>query len=29
MNKASLEDVFLELTDTDTETEVTDDAGDL
>lgn len=29
LNKASLEDVFLELTDTDTETEVTDDAGDL
>lgn len=28
LNKASLEDVFLELTDTDTETEVTDDAGD-
>lgn len=29
LNKASLENVFLELTDTDTETEVTDDAGDL
>lgn len=29
LNKASLEDVFLELTDTDTETEVMDDAGDL
>lgn len=29
LNKASLEDVFLELTDTDAETEVTDDAGDL
>lgn len=29
LNKASLEDVFLELTDTGTETEVTDDAGDL
>lgn len=29
LNKASLEDVFLELTDTDTETGVTDDAGDL
>lgn len=29
LNKASLEDVFLELADTDTETEVTDDAGDL
>lgn len=29
LNKASLEDVFLELTDMDTETEVTDDAGDL
>lgn len=29
LNKASLEDVFLEFTDTDTETEVTDDAGDL